>query len=591
MKRENNVEKTIREKLHFAAGAAWRDRLLSDLLQAQEESRETIPAPREPYPRRIIMRSPIGRLASAAAVIVAAVLLIGLWGKLSAPAYAIEQTYEALQRVRFLHIVSRDEAGQIRDERWIEIGDDGFQIRYRQETSAPIKFSAIEDGQSTAAYQHDKKAVVIYDHKDQQFQWIGELGKMFEDLRTNGKVLYKGRPAHKVWWPFMNAECYVDPETKLPFAVGNTELSYEQPPAGTFEITLPQGYAVLDKRPGATAQSAPAWLVQEESTLQQKVKCLDQGAHALARGDYEEAAKLLEQALGCDSWVPFWLGSAYYGLGKYDLAVENYAQHNGTGTGKSYCNYALGLAYAQSGNMEAAKAAFQACLPAMMKTLRTPSGGTMFEYADNPLIRYGQYQPGDRELVTKMVNRLRLISGQSFTYDPNATSEQNEGAIAAWEQWFNNGGQIKYTPDAKMLPVAAEWVISLGWGRASTQQIAAKCGKGWLNQVTSPMALLKIGLALYDAARYEEALAVFGKLQTAAGDSERAQATALIWQGHMLDLLGRRDEAVARYQRVADMRLDAYKEHSQYGLSYNCSPYAQEKTRTPFTRLENLAEN
>ena len=42
----------------------------------------------------------------------------------------------------------------------------------------------------------------------------------------------------------------------------------------------------------------------------------------------------------------------------------------------------------------------------------------MFEYADNPLIRYGKHKPSDPEMVVKMINRLRLITGQNFGYDP-----------------------------------------------------------------------------------------------------------------------------------------------------------------------------
>ena len=52
-----------------------------------------------------------------------------------------------------------------------------------------------------------------------------------------------------------------------------------------------------------------------------------------------------------------------------------------------------------------------------------------------------------------MINRLRLITGQNFGYDPAGTLEQKEGAIAAWEQWAKNSGKIKFTPDAKLLSV------------------------------------------------------------------------------------------------------------------------------------------
>jgi tetratricopeptide (TPR) repeat protein len=608
MKPIKKVENVIQRKLRFTAAATLRDQWRTDVLDAQEQSQGIGTARHEPSficKGRMIMRNPIFRLTSVAAVLAVAVLSLTFLGRFSSPAYAIDQTVDALQKVRFLHVVGRDEKGQIVDERWIEIGDNGLQTRYRQQNPPELVAKApgapslvIEDGASTAVYRLDKKAVILYDRKDQQYQWIGELGKIFENLREKGKILkendeYQGRPAHKVWWPALNAECYVDPETKLPFAIGNTQLSYEEPPAGTFEIVIPEGYAVLDKRPGAPASTAPDWLQQEAQAHVDKEESFRQGTRALLRGDYAEAAKQLEQAIGYDSWSWFWLGKAYYELGQYDLALKNYdtmfnlfSKMGGGGT-VPFCQYARGLAYARLGLFDKAQADFQACLPAMIKTLRTPSGLNMFEYADSPLIRSGQSQPGEVEVVTKMINRLRLITGQNFGYDPSAADEQNKAALDAWEQWFNNGGQIKFTPAAPQLEVPAEWINRLGWGRKSGQEIAARYGPPWLRQVSDPGALMKIGFALNDAARYQEALAVFEKMETGAGDNQNRQATALLWQGHMLDLLGRRTEAIVRYKKVADMDLNAEKVHAQYGLSYKFSPYAQERLATPFTRVEN----
>jgi len=414
--------------------------------------------------RNIIMKSPIAKLSSVAAVI-ATLVLIGFWVRPPSPAYALDQTVKALKNVRFLHIIGRDDTGRINDERWIEIGVDGIQVRYRQQNplwviekypSAPIM--VIEDGECTAVYRHDKKAVIIYDRDDEQYQWVGELGKAFENLRQEGKILkqndtYHGQRAHKVWWPYMTAECYVDPKTKLPIAIGATELSYEEPPAGTFEIFFPEGYVVVDRRPGAT-EPIPQWLLEEET----KRECFHHGTYALARRDYAEAARQLEQAIGYDSWAWFWLGSAYYELGQYELAVENFTKLIDLCKKLGdwpipYCHYTRGLAYARSGNLEAAKADFQVCLPTMVKALRLPSAGNIFEYADNPMIRYGEYHPSEREIVVKMINRLRIVTGQNFSYDPSKTTAENEQAIVAWEDWFKNSGQIQFTPNAELLPV------------------------------------------------------------------------------------------------------------------------------------------
>jgi len=80
----------------------------------------------------------------------------------------------------------------------------------------------------------------------------------------------------------------------------------------------------------------------------------------------------------------------------------------------------------------------------------------MFEYADNPMMRYGKYNPTDQQVVINMINRLRLITGQNFGYDPDASAEENEQAIAAWEDWFKNAGQIQFAPDAELIPIPAQ---------------------------------------------------------------------------------------------------------------------------------------
>jgi hypothetical protein len=63
---------------------------------------------------------------------------------------------------------------------------------------------------------------------------------------------------------------------------------------------------------------------------------------------------------------------------------------------------------------------------------------------------------------------------------------------------------------------------------------------------------------------------------------------ALIWQGHMLDLLDRRDEAVARYRKAAGLDVPGEQRHDQYGLAYYPSTYARQRMDSPFVRVENL---
>jgi tetratricopeptide (TPR) repeat protein len=481
MKPKKKVENTIRTKLRFTAGTTLRDRWLAEVMDAQKQTKT---ACRASDLRRIVTRGAAARLLSAAAVVAVVVLSITLWNRLSAPAYALSQTVEALQNIRFLHIIRHDESGRMIDQRWIEIGADGWQVRYRQDAplavllhvwetgkttldpdeEATLVPMAVEDGQSTALYRYDKNAVILYDRRDMQFQWVGKLGKAFESLRQDGKILreddeYQGRPAHRVWWPALHDECYVDPQTKLPLIVGDSELSYEEPPAGTFDIVSPRECVVIDRRPGA-AGLLPDWFLEEESRRNNRHNYFGQARQALVGGDYAEAARLFEHAVAQgpgSNWAWFWLGSAYYGQGQYDQAVERFSRVLEMSGNRpcDYCAYARGLAYARRGLLERAQADWQACLPMMIRALRIPSAGYMFEYADNPLVSCGEYQPNEPQIIARMINRLRQISGQNFGYDPDGTPEQKEAAIVAWEQWFYGGGPIQFTPQAPLVAIPA----------------------------------------------------------------------------------------------------------------------------------------
>jgi proline iminopeptidase len=130
---------------------------------------------------------------------------------------------------------------------------------------------------------------------------------------------------------------------------------------------------------------------------------------------------------------------------------------------------------------------------------------------------------------------------------------------------------------------------SFGWGWNSSQKLAKKYSREWLEMFETLDSYLRTGFALYDVESYEEALFVFERMQWEAGEKKekKYEAVALIWQGHMLDLLGRRGEAVKRYGQAAEMNLEDTWMHSQYGLEYSLSPYAKERMAEPFQRIDN----
>ncbi len=430
-----------------------RQQMLSVFDEAQKETTHT--AGRWQTIGRTIMKSRITKLAAAAVIIIVVLGGINFLNQSVTPVYAIEQTVEAMKNIRFLHLIKHSEDGQVKDERWIEIGMDGRQVRYRQDT--PPDFLVVEDGKTTALYRKDKNAVVLYDRKDKQYQWFGDLGRFLENLRQEGKVIeenadYNGRIAHRVLWPMMNKECYVDPETALPIAIGGTQLSYEQPPPGTFEIIIPEDFAVIDKRPGAGPTDEPEWLNEQQNAD----KYFGQARYALAAGEYDRAAELFEYVVEKQAgrnWAWFWLGRTYYELGKYDLAIESFSKVLDMMGEQPYCLYARGLTYAQKEMQKAAEEDLEKALPWMVQSLRKPMTAAMLEYADNPLLRDGLNRPTEQQIIARMINRLRIISGQKFGYDLEAGAEENEQAIRAWEDWFKASGQIKFTPDAELVPV------------------------------------------------------------------------------------------------------------------------------------------
>jgi len=132
-------------------------------------------------------------------------------------------------------------------------------------------------------------------------------------------------------------------------------------------------------------------------------------------------------------------------------------------------------------------------------------------------------------------------------------------------------------------------VRNAGPGKSGSEKIVFRYTHDWIEQMPWFNELRRVGFALYDADRYEEALEAFTVLEGVSrkDGSDTGLAIALIWQGHMLDLLKQRDEAVERYQQVVDLALKEGMRHDQYKMTYNFNLYAEERIREPFSRIAN----
>jgi hypothetical protein len=161
-----DVETIVRD-LRRPVEAETHDRILSHLLellnQRQKQSAGTAPAL-----RRVVMKNPITRLAAAAVFLVGLCLFIGLLMHTTTPAYALDQTVEANQSLRFIHI--KDFAPDHEDEPkefWIACDAQGGIESVRYEMPA---WDAPEDGARSVVWSqgvaqvwsHKKNALVIY---------------------------------------------------------------------------------------------------------------------------------------------------------------------------------------------------------------------------------------------------------------------------------------------------------------------------------------------------------------------------------------------------------------------------------------------
>lgn len=89
----------------------------------------------------------------------------------------------------------------------------------------------------------------------------------------------------------------------------------------------------------------------------------------------------------------------------------------------------------------------------------------------------------------------------------------------------------------------------------------------------------KLGLCLYDGGHYTEALQAF------RNDFEQSPTSfsSLVWQGHLLDLMNRREEALRCYKEALEMKPTSWVRHDQYGIKIDFD-WIKERLKTPFQR-------
>ena len=221
-----------------------------------------------------IMKSPITKLAAAAVIIVAVVLSITILDKSVTPAYAIEQTIEAMKNVTVVHIFGRD-WNEKEVEMWVKINPDTGRGEYYWLGNPTAQTTIVARPEESYIYNKSDNTVHIKDGLSissvfSPGRFLEEMTRMTERLEgtISDYVVYDPKAGKDVILLVMASDridlkATVDPDTKLPLSVdiisgsqpGSNEvlkraehIYYDQKlPEGIFEFEIPLGAEIIDE--------------------------------------------------------------------------------------------------------------------------------------------------------------------------------------------------------------------------------------------------------------------------------------------------------------------------------------------------------
>jgi tetratricopeptide (TPR) repeat protein len=103
-------------------------------------------------------------------------------------------------------------------------------------------------------------------------------------------------------------------------------------------------------------------------------------------------------------------------------------------------------------------------------------------------------------------------------------------------------------------------------------------------ELTNSHNWFKLGLALYDGKYYAESLEAFNAVENLIEKSSTGYFVSKVWQGHILDLLGKRSEAVDCYKEALKCKQQGiWVRHDQYGMVIN-REWVKQRIEKSFTR-------
>jgi len=220
---------------------------------------------------RIIMKNPVIKLSTGALIIVCIALTITFMEKTVTPAYSFEQTLQAIQNLRTMHMVCKDWSGN-EFEMWIELNP---------ETGIPDycraywpKSKVLNISRPDTSYQYNENANQVQINSGKLYHMDLAPARVFEQLQQASRqdpdsvVIfheYDGRSDKSVivviWrGPTQSFKVYIDPDTKLPVRMqglesnqlGSVIKDIEQIefnidlPENIFAFEIPEGASIIN---------------------------------------------------------------------------------------------------------------------------------------------------------------------------------------------------------------------------------------------------------------------------------------------------------------------------------------------------------
>jgi hypothetical protein len=292
MRPAENIKKSIK-KLRYKTSTETHDRVLDNVLRALDEKQKV--GATTPDTWRIIMKSPITKLSTAAVIIVCIALTIPFMEKIAAPAYSVEQTLQAMQDLRTMYMVCKDWSGN-EFEMWIELNPDTGIPEYCR--SYWPKSKILNISRPDTSYQFNERANQVQINSGKLYHMDLAPAKVFEQLLLASQqdpdsvVIFHEYDQQSdkslivvIWRGYKQSyKIHIDPETKLPVRMqglennqlGSVIKDIEQIEFNVdlsediFDFEIPQGASIIDHDHNQKLLNDPQYGISTEGMTEQQ---------------------------------------------------------------------------------------------------------------------------------------------------------------------------------------------------------------------------------------------------------------------------------------------------------------------------------